>query len=425
MFLLQRLIIALALVLLALVVLCACAPQSYYSSNSYSTGSTSPYRASPYRRAGYSPYRDYNREYYDALRQRRLRALADSYKGIYNSISSSTSSRGDSGTSSKTQRYYSASRLPISAAAISASNNDSNGSTSTSLYASNSNDPYNSKYNRYDAYASDSKRATNSASSATTNKQQDASANGNSKPRISKADEENAKFAGIRNQEADEANTKTLSHLKRKKLRRCFPFGRDAQGDEVTPPPAEQGRLLWDLNVYNIYNGGGYPPPIYGDSGGCGGLGGGLGGVGGLASAFAGAGGFGGGGLLSDPIAAAYAPPNRLNNLLQLFAPGILQNALAATARPSLLRPQADATASEANDLANDPDIDPAYTPVAARPPPVRRPNRVYYDSAGAAPVTPAQLVGGVATTVNGIIQQLTGNVQPVYPGYRSLSYGK
>uniref|UniRef100_A0A0K8WG68 Uncharacterized protein n=1 Tax=Bactrocera latifrons TaxID=174628 RepID=A0A0K8WG68_BACLA len=423
MFLLQRFIFALALVLLTLVVLCACAPQSYYASNSYSTGSA-PYRASPYRRAGYSPYRDYNREYYDALRQRRLRALADSYKGIYNSISSSTSSRGDSGTSSKTQRYYSSSRLPISAVAISASNNDNNGSTSTSLYASDSNDPYNSKYNRYDAYAFDSKRATNSASSARKNKQQEASAN--SKPRISKADEENAKFAGLRNQEADEENTKTLSHLKRKKLRRCFPFGRDAQGAEVTPPPAEQGRLLWDLNVYNIYNGGGYPPPIYGDSGvGCGGLGGGLGGVGGLASAFAGAGGFGGGGLLSDPIAAAYAPPNRLNNFLQLFAPGILQNALAATARPSLLRPQADTTASGANDLASDPDVDPAYTPVAARPPPVRRPNRVYYDSAGAAPVTPAQLVGGVATTVNGIIQQLTGNVQPVYPGYRSLSYGK
>jgi len=44
--------------------------------------------------------------------------------------------------------------------------------------------------------------------------------------------------------------------------------------------------------------------------------------------------------------------------------------------------------------------------------------------------VTPAQLVGGVATTVNGIIQQLTGQVQPVYQtgGYRSRdqrsSYG-
>jgi len=40
-------------------------------------------------------------------------------------------------------------------------------------------------------------------------------------------------------------------------------------------------------------------------------------------------------------------------------------------------------------------------------------------------PVTPAQLVGGVATTVNGIIQQLTGQVQPVYQtgGYRSRDY--
>ena len=30
-------------------------------------------------------------------------------------------------------------------------------------------------------------------------------------------------------------------------------------------------------------------------------------------------------------------------------------------------------------------------------------------------PITPTQLVGGISTTVNGIIQQLTGNVQPVY----------
>lgn len=386
MFTLHRLIFMRALVLFTFLMLCDCAPQSYYSASSYSTGSTSPYRANPYRRAGYSPYRDYNREYYDALRQRRLRALSDSYKGIYNSVSVSagtSSSSGDSGGASKTQRYYSSSRLPASAAAISASNNNDIGSTTSSIYASNSNKPYNSNYNRYDAYASDSKRVTDSASITTTNKQRNASANANSKPRVTKADEQNAKFAGIRNQEADEENTKTVSHLKRKKQRRCLPFGRDAQGVEVTPPPAEQGRILWDVNVYNIYGGGGYPPPIYG-GGGCGGLGGGLGGVGGLASAFAGAGGFGGGGLLSDPIAAAYAPPNRLNNFLQLFAPGILQNALAATARPSLLRPQADTGAGEANDLANDPEVDPAYNPVAARPPPVRRPNRVYYDSAGA-----------------------------------------
>ncbi|XP_011193462.2 histone-lysine N-methyltransferase SETD1A [Zeugodacus cucurbitae] len=410
---LQQLIITHALTLLTLVVICACAPQSYYSSNSYSTGTATANRADPYRRAGYSPYRDNNREYYDALRQRRLRALADSYKGIYNSISATaSSSRGDGSSVSKTQRYYSSSRLPVAAAAISASSSDNSGGTTTnSIYASNNSERYNKYNNRYNAYATDS------ASSTPPNKQQDAS----NKQRISKADEENAKFAGISNQEADEENTKTLSHLKRKKLRRCFPFGRDAQGGEVTPPPEEQGRLLWDVNVYNIYGGGGYPPPIYG--GGCGGLGGGLGG--GLASAFAGAGGLGGGGLLSDPIAAAYAPPNRFNNFLQLFAPGILQNALAVTARPSLLRPQSDTIASEANDLANDPEVDPGYRPVAARPPPVRRPNRVYYDSVGAAPITPAQLVGGVATTVNGIIQQLTGNVQPVYPGYRSASYGK
>lgn len=376
---LHQLILTRALVLLTFVLLCACAPQSLYSSNSYSTDTTSPYRANSYRRAGYSPYRDYNREYYDALRQRRLRALADSYKGIYNRIGATASNnRDDSGTHSKTQRYYSSSRLPAAAATISASNNDGGDSTTTSIYTTGNNDPYTNNYNRYVTYASDSKRGADTTSSTTTNKQQDA----NSKPRVSKADEQNAKFAGIRNQEADEENPKTLAHLKLKKLRRCLPFGRDAQGDEVTPPPSEQGRILWDVNVYNIYGGGGYPPPTYG--GGCGGLGGGLVGVGGLSSAFGGAGGFGGGGLLSDPIAGAYAPPNRFNNFLQLFAPGILQNALAATARPSPFRPQADISASEANDLANDPEVDPGYSPGAARPPPVRRPNRIYYDSAGA-----------------------------------------
>uniref|UniRef100_W8BAN6 Uncharacterized protein n=1 Tax=Ceratitis capitata TaxID=7213 RepID=W8BAN6_CERCA len=403
--------------------LCACAPQSYYSSSSYST---SPQRASPYRRATYSPYRDYNSEYYEALRQRRLRALADSYKDNYNSLSSSSSSSASSGKTenSKTQRYYSASRLPVAATSISATNNDASGGiTTTSIYATNNNNQQDNYYNRYRAYASRNRLANSS-----TNKQQDSTTTTTQRPRADKSDEENAKFAGIRNQEAnDEESTKTVLHLKRKKLRRCLPFGRDAQGDEVTPPPDEQGRILWDVNVYNIYSGGGgggYPPPLFDAGGGCGGFGGGLGG-GGLASAFAGAGGLGGGGLFADPIDAAYAPPNRLNSFLQLFAPGILQNALAATARPSLSRPQSDTSASEANDLANDPEVDPGYSPVAARPPPVRRPNRVYYDSAGAAPITPAQLVGGVATTVNGIIQQLTGNVQPVYPGYRSLSYGK
>lgn len=38
-----------------------------------------------------------------------------------------------------------------------------------------------------------------------------------------------------------------------------------------------------------------------------------------------------------------------------------------------------------------------------------------FYQIQFQAPITPGQLVGGVATTVNGIIQQLTGNVQPVY----------
>ncbi|XP_034487787.1 uncharacterized protein LOC117791954 [Drosophila innubila] len=246
-----------------------------------------------------------------------------------------------------------------------------------------------------------------------------------------KSDQENAKFAGAQNQELDDLNgnagdTRTL--LLKKKLKKlyrpyaaaaassygygrpCIPFGRDAGGQK---DPVEQGRFLFDLNVYNVYPGGG--------GGGCRGYGGfgggGLGGLGGL-----------GGGLLSDPIAPVaplpvpvpvrpYAP---FATWLSLFAPGILQNSLAATvplSDPFPLRP-----ASAANDLQSDPAVDPNYNPT-----PVRRPvpNRVYYDSAGAPPVTPAQLVGGVATTVNGIIQQLTGQVQPVYQtgAYRSRDH--
>ncbi|KAH8388240.1 hypothetical protein KR093_001545 [Drosophila rubida] len=255
----------------------------------------------------------------------------------------------------------------------------------------------------------------------------------------SNSDKENAKFAGAQNQELDDLNadsgdTRTL--LLKKKLKKlyrpyaaaasygygrpCIPFGRDASGAQKDP--VEQGRFLFDLNVYNVYGGG---------AGGCRGYGGGLGGLGG------GLGGLGGG-LLSDPVAPVPVPvPVRpyapFATWLSLFAPGILQNSLATTvplAHPLPLRP-----AAAANDLQSDPAVDPNYNPAtaaAAVPLPVRRPvpNRVYYDSAGAPPVTPAQLVGGVATTVNGIIQQLTGQVQPVYQtgayntrNYRS-SYG-
>ncbi|XP_017857557.1 PREDICTED: uncharacterized protein LOC108610150 [Drosophila arizonae] len=234
----------------------------------------------------------------------------------------------------------------------------------------------------------------------------------------------NPKFAGAGNQELDELSSDVgndRSLLLKKKLKRlyrpyaaaaaasygygsygygsygrpCTPFGRDAAGQK---DPAEQGRFLFDLNVYNVYPG----------AGGCRGYGGGLGGL--------------GGGLLSDPVppppvpvpvpvpVRPYAP---LATWLSLFAPGILQNSLAATV-PGV--PYADQLpvrpASASNDPQSDPAVDPNYNPV-----PVRRPvpNRVYFDSAGAPPVTPGQLVGGVSTTINGIIQQLTGQVQPVY----------
>lgn len=207
-----------------------------------------------------------------------------------------------------------------------------------------------------------------------------------------KSDKENAKFAGAANQELDDLNSDAgdertlLLKKKLKKLYRpyasalggyggyggyggrpCVPFGRDAGAGQKDP--AEQGRFLFDLNVYNVYPGGG------GCRGYGGGLGGGLGGLGALGGL--------GGGLLSDPIAPVPVPvPVRpyapFATWLSLFAPGILQNSLAATVPLSDIpvRP-----ASAASDPQSDPAVDPNYNP-----PPVRRPvpNRVYYDSAGA-----------------------------------------
>ena len=183
------------------------------------------------------------------------------------------------------------------------------------------------------------------------------------KYRITKADSENAKFAGAANQE-DEEDGRT-AYLKRRKLLRrfgnqCLPFGRDASNG-VTPPPKEQGRFLWDINVYNVY-------PQTGGANGCGGFGGGGGGI--------------AGGLLSDPIAAApYYPPGAgLATFLSLFAPGILQNSLAVTARPQQFADQYQQ--DNDNDLQSDPEVDPNYNRPA--PLPVRRPNQILYDSAGA-----------------------------------------
>ncbi|XP_005178544.1 uncharacterized protein LOC101901401 [Musca domestica] len=252
---------------------------------------------------------------------------------------------------------------------------------------------------------------------------------------IDKTDTENSKFAGADNQEQeDESSPRTALQIKRRKLlrrrlaaaaaarNRCLAYGRDAAANKnITPPPREQGRFLFDVNVYKVYpqapvgaplgcgggfGGGGFGGGLFGDD--LGGYGGGLGG------------GLGAGAGLADPLLDPLYPPP-LNQFLGLFAPGILNNALAVTARPLADPLPPPTNSAQDQDLQNDPDVDPDYQrPV---PLPVRRPrpNRVYYDSAGATPLTPAQLVGGVATTVNGIIQQLTGNVQPVYQSsYRS-----
>ncbi|XP_068157432.1 uncharacterized protein [Drosophila tropicalis] len=235
-----------------------------------------------------------------------------------------------------------------------------------------------------------------------------------------RSDKENAKFAGASNQELDDVGDERTLLLK-KKLKRlygayggyggyggyagygggfgsgyginpCRPFGRDAQGSAGSlKDPKEQGRFLFDVNVYNV------------NAGGCRGYGGFV----------------GGGGPLSDPIgpplvpARPYAP---FSTWLSLFAPGLYQAAVAPPAIP--LADPVRPLPAVAGDAQSDPAVDPNY--------PVRRPvpNRVYYDSAGAPPVTPGQLVGGVSTTINGIIQQLTGQVQPVYQtgAYRARS---
>ncbi|KAL9871688.1 uncharacterized protein ACN427_014679 [Glossina fuscipes fuscipes] len=211
--------------------------------------------------------------------------------------------------------------------------------------------------------------------------------------RVSKADSENSKFAGAFNQEINTPTDRSL-YLKKRKLRRrlhslinpCYSNGRNT--------PQGGGRFLWDVNVYNIYPQSGgilgcYDRPytsndILGDSG-----------------------------ITSGATA--------LGNFLRLFAPGVLQNPLSEVARPQY---QDNAVPTSLNefqydDYNVDANVDPNYRPYPSRQPPTRRPNQVFYDSTGAPTVTPAFLVGSVASTVNGIIQQLTGNVQPVYPSYR------
>lgn len=214
------------------------------------------------------------------------------------------------------------------------------------------------------------KYLTNSYNADNYRKVSSSSANINGKYRVSKADAKNSKFAGAENQEKDE-DGRTL-HLKRRKFHRrfggvlgnpCSPFGRSA-GSGVTSSPKEQARFLWDVNVYNVY------PQSSINCGGYSGFGTGLGGALGA-------------GLLSDPIGPAYYPPGGgIANFLGLFAPGILQNALAATARPQQFADYGQ-TSNGGSDLQSDPEVDPNYSPGPAAVP-VRRPNRVFYDSAGA-----------------------------------------
>lgn len=253
---------------------------------------------------------------------------------------------------------------------------------------------YNRNFNTYSNSYSPS-RATNSNRNFLTNNYNDNYISNNKRSRqyrIKKADAENAKFAGLNNLENDNVGSgKTLLHKKRKLLQLkqyasnpCYPYGRDAGA-----VPKEQGRFLFDVNVYNVYQRG--PQNL-----GCNyGYGGGLGGLGGL-------GGFGAGSYLSDPLYPAAVYPNRVGQFLSLFAPGILQNSLAATRPPPLADPAFQNNDSNNNSNNNDslqddeidPDVDPTYRPPVA---PVRRPpNRVYYDSSGA-----------VCTNLNGYAKTL------------------
>ncbi|KAI8129381.1 hypothetical protein FF38_04401 [Lucilia cuprina] len=398
-------------------------------------GQTQSYRYPAQRRAGYSytqpssSYYNQPKNYYQSSANSRY-TPAKSSSSYYNSVTnpSYTNSYTKQSTALRNSYPYSSSSAAYTTKATTRQpysqssgltnfiNRNYEATPSKNSYYRNSANSYSKgSYNSLSDSSNTKQYLSNSYNSDNYKKDSSSSdsdiANTKGKNRVSKADAENAKFAGAENQENEE-DART-AHLKRRKFHRrfggvlgnpCSPFGRDA-GNGVTPPPKEQGRILWDVNVYNVF-----PQTSVGlGCGGYGGFGGGLGG--GLGAGL-------GGGLLSDPIAPAYYPPGAgIANFLGLFAPGILQNTLAVTARPPQYADYAQSSNVNNNDLQNDPEVDPNYRPGGGGGGalPVRRPNRVFYDSVGAPPITPGQLVGGIATTVNGIIQQLTGNVQPVY----------
>ncbi|KAL5274402.1 hypothetical protein ACFFRR_000877 [Megaselia abdita] len=203
-----------------------------------------------------------------------------------------------------------------------------------------------------------------------------------------KGNSENSKFIGSAGD--TEESDRTLAKIKyltlKKKLgllgSNCLYRSNDAARD--------QGRFLWDLNVYNYYTD---KSKLCG-----GGVGGGL-----LGDEVAGA---AGGVVSADPLQVLYRPrPTFFQNFWGLFVPGGSLNPVGGN-RPVVA----------SNPVYSDGVANPIYNPtVAASPVYSQGGVPVYNDGTAAAiPVnnlTPGQIVGGVASTVNSIIQQLSGNI--------------
>ncbi|XP_055911624.1 uncharacterized protein LOC129945749 [Eupeodes corollae] len=162
---------------------------------------------------------------------------------------------------------------------------------------------------------------------------------------VDRADSENAKFLGVKNQETHESG-----------------FGSPCGFRSAADQQKGEGRVFWDLNIHNIYPGGGCG---YGGS------------PGGFADPYPGGG-------LADPY---YGGPVRgpFQNLLGLFLPG--------GALSGVNRPQGDG--SQADDATNSGNAPPG-------------PNFQFLsDSDVMQGITPNQLISGVASTVNNVLQQL------------------
>ncbi|XP_055908313.1 keratin, type I cytoskeletal 9-like [Eupeodes corollae] len=223
--------------------------------------------------------------------------------------------------------------------------------------------------------------------------------------RVSKADAENAKFLGSKNQESIESG-KTF----KKKANKLFGggygpggYGNGCYFRNANQEHKSEGRVFWDFNVYNVY-----------PNGGCGGgFGGGYPG---------GPGGFGGG--LADPIYGDRPVRGFFQNWLGLFLPG---GALSGVNRPYQGPSQSQSGGSSSIDPV-DYDSNLGGTGSGADSSSTNDGtnsggggsgsggglgaaggNNNFGSNGGGMPnLTPGQIVGGVANTVNSVIQTLS-----------------